>query len=151
MAKNGNKVSNLKIPLMVTIMESDAETIVLVQSETADRDGRIWATSASGKGKTFESAIDDLQADMARKPMQIAGIVRRMIEGSSAEKSEPNAEAKIGTKAQQADISEAKELKELMRVHDIKIKFPFGATRELRKKLVMDAIDAQGGKKKEAF
>jgi len=50
-----------------------------------DGSGRKWTAGLSGVGKTKEAAIQDLQAEFARRPIRIQSIVEKALEGIQKE------------------------------------------------------------------
>jgi hypothetical protein len=53
---------------------------------TKDDSGRTWTTGLSGVGKDKAAAIQDLQAEFARRPIRISSIVEKALEGIKKEK-----------------------------------------------------------------
>ena len=148
------KVRTVTIPLVITISEKKNEASMSLIASVKGDGGRIWTTSSGGTGKNIDDACDDFQAQISRNPLKFSSLVSRAIKGSQSEVSEPDTKRRVAVSSKvEQEITEGKQLKELIARHNLKVKFPFGATKEVRKKIVMDAIAAKGisTAKKEAF
>ena len=150
----GSEVVSITVPLNVTMTSKGNDVMIVVQSKVLGMDGREWHTSVAGKGRDIDSAVSDLHAEIARKPMQIAGIVSRALKTGKSDGVEVGSqkEVKVSEEAQ-AEIDENKSIKQLIKENNLKIKFPFGSTTATRRKMILEAIAEKSGStaKKEKF
>lgn len=136
----GKVVKETSIVLGVKELTKDDKTIVVIQAQEKGKDGRVKVMTFSGTGKDTQDAIDDLHANVARKPVILAAMVREALAGIGTKRTtiDPELAKKFAVASKKA--SRMKELKAIITANKLDIKIPSGCSTEKLEQLVKEAM-----------
>ena len=132
------KMANLAFEIK-ELKTKSGEILVVTTLRQKGADGRMWTSNVSGQGKDRDSALEDLHANLARRPHQISSAAKRALEAASvgAITQEELLSGKVQLSPEKAgEISERAKLKKIISDEHLEVKIPFGCSNEKLKELI---------------